>query len=88
LYDKSFKYEKISKEHLSQILSYASISMNTSYSNSIRSIFIPLFKQFINAIVIEEHKEDISKLKEKESKIYISNIIKDIYKFKNDILYW
>ena len=86
LYDKSFKFEKISKEHLSQILSYASISMNTSYSNSIKSIFVPLFKQFINAVVIEEHKEDISKLKEKESKIYISKLIKDICKFKNDIL--
>ena len=87
LYDEYFKFEKISKEHLSQILSYASISMNTAYSNSIKSIFISLFKQFINIMVIEEHKEEISKLNEKESKIYITKLIKEIGKFKNDILF-
>lgn len=33
-------------------------------------------------MVIEEHKEEISKLNEKESKIYITKLIKEIGKFK------
>ena len=70
---------KFDNSNLSFILQYASIEMNTCFQNNIMNHFKDYLNRYINILFLDPHKDDISKIKDK-------NIRNEKYRtIKNDL---